>query len=204
MSVVIPLSRPKRELARADPLPIEQYQQMRRESRAKIADIKKHRRIEVGPFITFYFECYETMWHQVHEMLYIERGGEQQIEDELRAYNPLIPKGRELVATVMLEIEDPVRRRRMLEGLGHIEHTMRLRVASAVIPGIPEADTERTKEDGKTSSVHFLHFPFTPEQSAAFRQPGARVEVAIEHQNYGHIAVMPETVRVALARDLEE
>ena len=73
---------------------------------SRIAAIKQNRRVEVGPFATFYFENYDTMWHQVHEMLHIERGGEAQIADELEAYNPLIPQGDELIATVMFEIED--------------------------------------------------------------------------------------------------
>ncbi len=73
-------------------------------------EAKRHRRLEVGPDCTFYFENFETMWNQVHEMLFIEKGGEAQIADELSAYNPLVPKGRELVATVMFEIDDPVRR----------------------------------------------------------------------------------------------
>jgi hypothetical protein len=86
------------------------YAGERRDRRTKLVEVKKQRRMPVGPDCTFYFENYETMWHQVHEMLFIEKGGEEQIPDELAAYNPLIPKGRELVATVMFEIDDPVRR----------------------------------------------------------------------------------------------
>ncbi|HEX7970087.1 MAG TPA: DUF3501 family protein, partial [Stellaceae bacterium] len=108
----------KRQLTRADVLPTEQYARDRREQRRRISEIKRTRRVEVGPFCTFYFENYDTMWHQVHEMLYIERGGEAQIADELDAYNPLIPQGDELVATVMIEIEDPLQRERTLARLG--------------------------------------------------------------------------------------
>ena len=95
---------PKRSITRADILPIERYVSERRQLKSHISAIKQKRRVKVGPYATFYFENYETMWHQVHEMLYIERGGEAQIKDELEAYNPLIPQGDELVATVMFEI----------------------------------------------------------------------------------------------------
>ena len=100
------------------------------------AEIKKDRRLEVGPFATFYFECYDTMLHQVQEMLFIEKGGEEQIEDELAAYNPLIPQGSELVATVMFEIDDPVRRARVLGMLGGVEDKAFIRVGGDTIRGV--------------------------------------------------------------------
>ena len=93
----------------------------RAERRKHISEIKRNRRLEVGPFATFYFEFYETMLHQVQEMLFIEKGGEAQLADELAAYNPLIPQGSELVATVMFEIDDPIRRGRVLATLGGVE-----------------------------------------------------------------------------------
>ena len=111
----------KRRITRADIIPLDEYTRTRRERRKAVTELKKKRRVEVGPFATFYFESYETMWHQIHEMLYIEKGGEQQISDELEAYNPLIPQGQELIATVMIEIEDPMRRARVLATLGGIE-----------------------------------------------------------------------------------
>src|SRR5262245_2595378 len=95
-------------------IPLPQYAGQRAERRKRIAELKKNRRLEVGPFATFYFECYDTMLHQVHEMLFIEKGGAEQLPDELAAYNPLIPQGAELVATVMFEIDDPLRRARVL------------------------------------------------------------------------------------------
>src|SRR6185437_1915776 len=100
----------KRRITRADIMPLADYTRERAERRRRITEVKRKRRVAVGPFATFYFENYETMWQQIHEMLYIEKGGEEQIEDELRAYNPLIPQGNELVATVMFEIDDAVRR----------------------------------------------------------------------------------------------
>lgn len=191
----------KREITRADILPMDQYGRERKALRQNAVAVKQRRRMEVGPFATFYFESYQTMWHQVHEMLFIEKGGEAQIEDELRAYNPLIPKGDELVATVMFEIEDPARRARVLAQLGGIEHNMFMSVDGERIRGVPEGDVERTKADGKTSSVHFVHFPFAREQIARFRGGRAQVIVGFDHPRYSHMAVMPETVRAALAED---
>lgn len=191
----------KTEITRADIIPLTQYGQERAARRKALVEVKKNRRVPVGPFVTFYFENYETMWQQIHEMLYIEKGGEEQIADELRAYNPLIPKGAELVATVMFEIDDPLRRATALGRLGGVEETMTIQFAGHTITGRPEGDVERTNEEGKTSSVHFMHFDFTPEQIAAFRTPGTQVIVGIGHENYGHMAVMHEATRAALAGD---
>ena len=155
------------------------------------------------PLKSLYFECYETMLHQVHEMLFIEKGGAAQIPDELAAYNPLIPQGRELVATVMFEIEDPVRRARALATLGGIEHKMFVRLAGDAIRGVAEEDQERSREDGKASSVQFVRFPFTPRQIEAFRGKDGEVIVGFNHPDYSHMAVMPPAVRRALANDFD-
>jgi hypothetical protein len=191
----------KRGLTRDDIMPMAEYAAIRRERRQTIAELKKRRRIEVGPFATFYFENYETMRHQVHEMLYVEKGGEAQIADELTAYNPLIPQGNELVATVMLEIDDAARRATVLARLGGIEDRIFLEVAGDRIAGAPDQTRENTSPDGKASSVQFVWFRFTPEQVARFRSPSARVIVGFDHPNYAHMAVMPELVRSALAED---
>jgi hypothetical protein len=192
-----------RQLTRADILPLDEYAQIRRQRRRQISEIKKHRRLEIGPFATFYFENFDTMWQQIQEMLYIEKGGEAQIADELEAYNPLIPRGSELVATVMFEIEDPQRRVRELMRLGGIEDRAFIEVGGERIRGEPDQTRENTSPEGKASSVQFLRFPFTPPQIAAFREPGARVMVGFDHPNYGHLAVMPEPIRAALARDFD-
>ena len=143
------------------------------------------------------------MWHQIHEMLYIEKGGEEQISDELRAYNPLVPQGDELVATVMFEIDDEKRRKATLERLGGIEAKMVLRFAGGTVRGVPEEDGENTRaDDNKASSVQFVHFPMTAAQKATFKTPETQVLVGFEHENYGHLAVMPESVREELGRDL--
>lgn len=198
------LAATKTEITPADILAPAAYAHERRTLRADIVAIKKRRRVSVGPFATFYFENYRTMWHQIHEMLYIEKGGEEQIADELRAYNPLIPKGRELVATVMLEIEEPVQRAQILSGLGGIENHMFITVGDTRIAARPEGDLERTKADGKTSAVHFQHFDFTPELIAKFRDPAIPVIVGIDHPEYSHMAILTPAVREALAQDFAD
>jgi len=182
-------------------LPLAEYAKLRAERRRQISEIKRNRRLEVGPFATFYFESYETMLHQVHEMLFIEKGGAEQLPDELAAYNPLIPQGNELVATVMFEIDDPLRRARVLANLGGVEHKAFLRIGTDMIRGAPEEDQERSREDGKASSVQFMRFPFTATEIAAFRGGAGDVIVGFDHPNYGHMAVMPAAVRQALAQD---
>jgi hypothetical protein len=184
-------------------IPLAQYGAQRAERRRRIADIKKNRRLEVGPFATFYFENYDTMLHQVHEMLFIEKGGAEQLPDELAAYNPLIPQGSELVATVMFEIDDPIRRARVLAMLGGVENRAFLRLGGDMIRGVAEEDQERSREDGKASSVQFLRFPFTPAQIAVFGSDSGDVIAGFDHPNYGHMAVMPPAVRQALARDFD-
>jgi hypothetical protein len=184
-------------------LPLGEYVKLRAERRRQIAEIKKNRRLEVGPFATFSFESYETMLHQVNEMLFIEKGGAAQIPDELAAYNPLIPQGSELVATVMFEIDDPLRRARVLATLGGIEHKAFLRVGGGTIRGMPEGDQERSREDGKASAVQFMRFAFTAAQIAAFRGGAGDVVVGFDHPDYSHMAVMPPVVRRTLAADFD-
>ncbi len=194
---------PRKEITPADILPHAEYAKRRAAMRAEIVAKKKNRRLEVGPVATFYFECYETMLQQVQEMLHIEKGGEAQIADELAAYNPLIPKGSELVATVMFEIDDPVRRARVLARLGGVESTMFIKLGEDKIMGLPEADQDRTTADGKASSVQFVHFPFSRAQIERFRKPGETIIVGIEHENYAHMAVMSDAIRRELAGDFD-
>lgn len=199
------MTSPRRALTRADIMDMADYAKVRAAKRAAIAALKRHRRLAVGPFATFHFESYETMWMQVHEMLHIERGGEEQIAGELEAYNPLIPRGDALIATLMLEIDDPTRRERELYRLAGIEDTIRLEVGGTAVAAQPiEDEVARTSEDGKTSSIHFLRFPFPPAVAARFRTPGARVLLGIDHPAYGHLAILSEETRAALAEDLDE
>jgi hypothetical protein len=191
----------KREITPADIIPASEYAKTRAVRRQAAVAKKIHRRLEVGPVATFHFENYDSMWLQVQEMLYIEKGGEAQLRDELRAYNPLVPNGRELVATVFFEIDDSERRKTFLAHLGGIEETAFIRVAEETIKGLPESDVDRTTTEGKASAVHFLHFPFTPNQVATFRRPNIQVVVGFTHAAYGHMVVMPERVRASLAED---
>lgn len=190
-----------RRITPADILPPAQYAAERKARRTGAMALKRARRVEVGPCCTFYFESYDTMWLQVHEMLHIEKGGAAQIADELAAYNPLIPQGAELVATMMFEIEDPVRRAEVLRKLTNVEEAVFFEVAGNRISAVPDRDIERTAADGKTSSVHFLHFHFGVAEVAAFKTPGARVLLGLEHPNYAHMAILGEETRAALAKD---
>lgn len=190
-----------RKITRADILPMAEYGPIRRERRRKIAQIKRDRRVEVGPYATFYFESYDTMWHQVHEMLFVEKGGEEQIQGELDAYNPLIPNGSELVATVMFEIEDPRRRTAALHALGGVEHHMLLSIGGETIRGLPDETRENTSPEGKASSVQFVRFPLTEEQKQRFAT-GATVMLGFDHPHYGHLAMIPDSVRRDLVGDL--
>jgi hypothetical protein len=191
----------QRKITSADIMPYGDYAAKRSELRRNLIPVKKNRRVEVGPFATFYFESYDTMWLQVQEMLHIEKGGEGQVAGELEAYNPLIPQGNELIATLMLEIDDPVQRERVLRQLANVEESVSLEIADAKLKAVPTEYEDRTTPDGKTSSVHWVRFVFTPHLQKKLADPDARVLLAIEHPNYGHIAVIPPTVRAELAKD---
>lgn len=193
----------KHEITRGDLMPIPEYTKVRKERRQALVAAKRDRRLHVGPYATFHFENYDSMWHQIHEMLYIEKGGEAQVEDELRAYNSLIPNGRELVATIMFEIDDEKQRRAFLAKLGGVEETVFMRFDGETVRGVPEEDVDRTSADGKASSVQFIHFPFTPEQIRKFRRPGTEVTLGFSHPAYGHMAILPQAARAALAQDFD-
>ncbi len=191
-----------RQVTRDDIIPDANYAAKRRERRAALAPVKALRRIALGPYCTLYFESFETMLFQIQEMLLTEKGGAAQVADELAAYNPLIPRGRELVATVMFEIDEPVRRAAVLGGLGGVEDHFFLCIGEFRAPGRPEGDVERTRGDGKASSVHFLRFALTDRDAAAFRDPAVPVLIGCDHPRYGHLAAIGEASRAELARDL--
>lgn len=190
-------------ITRDDIMDMDAYAEVRTKHRRSLVPVKRDRRIALGPYATFYFENYDTMWLQVHEMLFIERGGEEQIPDELEAYNPLIPNGSELVATLMFEIDNPDQRKAFLSKLGGVEETCFLRFAGHDVTGRAEEDVDRTTADGKASSVQFIHFPLSAEQIAAFRTEGTEVTLGIKHPAYAHMTVLPEAARAALAQDFD-
>jgi len=192
-----------KKLRREDLMDMDAYGKVRQERRRAVTEMKKNRRIGVGPDATCYFESYETMWHQTHEMLFIEKGGEAQIEDELNAYAPMVPNGRELVVTLMFEVDDPDRRAELLNGLGGVEGTLSITVGDDVIKGVPEDDIDRTTSEGKASSIQFLHFPFSDELVSGFRDTSNKVVIGINHKKYGHMAIVPQAMREALAADFD-
>ncbi len=191
----------KTELTVKDILGVESYMKVRQERRVKILNKKKLRRAAVGPYATFYFESYDTMWYQVQEMLRIEKGGEDQLRDELEAYNPLIPKGQELVATVMFEIDNANIRTAFLLGLGGVENHIIMRLDDVHIMAIAEQDLDRTNADGKASSVQFVHFSLTNSQIAKFKDINTNVTVGINHPKYGHMAVLSDETQRELSTD---
>jgi hypothetical protein len=195
------MPRSERRIVRADILADAEFAGIRRQRRAELLPVKRLRRVALGPYCTFYFESFETMLLQVQEMLLIERGGEEQIADELAAYNPLIPQGDELVATVMFEVDDPHRRARLLSSLGGVEEHFYLQVGEERVPGMPEGDVERTREDGKTSAVHFLRFLLSPRLKATFTDAGTQVMLGCNDERYPHLAVIGMDARQELARD---
>lgn len=191
----------ERKIVPADIMPVAQWEAVRKQKRTELIAIKKLRRVEVGPFATFYFESFDTMLAQVQEMLRIEKGGDAQLADELEAYNPLIPQGRELVATLMFEIDDPVRRANVLYRLANVEATAFFDIGGVKVHAVAEDDADRVTEDGKTSSVHFVHFPFTSDAIAKFKDPATQVLLGLAHDNYAHMAVLSSASRDALAKD---
>jgi hypothetical protein len=195
------MSEAERKITPADILSAGEYDQQRKALKANLIPMKKLRRIEVGPFATFYFENYATMWLQVQEMLRIEKGGAEQIPGELAAYNPLIPQGDELIATMMLEIEDEKRRNAVLLTLGGIEESVFLEIGGDVVRATPTEYDDRTTADGKTSSVHWLRFKLTADQIAHFRNSTERAVLGVAHPHYGHMAVLTAEARTALAKD---
>jgi len=191
-----------RRVTARDIIPDADYAAQRKARRAALLPAKRLRRVALGPHCTFYFESYGTMLFQIQEMLLTEKGGPEQLADELAAYNPLIPQGRELVATVMFEIDDPLRRASILGQLGGVEDHFFITVGTDRVAPRSESEVERTR-DGKTSAIHFLKFPLTDAQAAAFRDPATPVMVGCDHSSYGHLAVLTPDTRTELIKDLD-
>ena len=192
-----------RKIEKKDVLDLNDFAAIRKKKRSEITEIKKHRRVPVGPDATFYFESYDTMWWQIHEMLFIEKGGDEQVNDELEAYNPLIPQGDELVATLMFEIDDPARRKDLLMKLGGVEEMCFLEVGQDKIKADAETDVDRTSAQGKASSVQFLHFKLSSRQLDLIKQKDTSITLSIEHPEYGHSAIIQGETREALLKDFD-
>ena len=191
----------KREIQQSDIMPLDIYTKQRKELRKNIVEFKKNRRISLGPYATFYFESYETMLAQVQEMLYIEKGGDEQLNDELTAYNPLIPGGKELIATLMFEIDNPVSRAAFLSKVGGIEQNVFMKVDGEKVNAIPEDDIDRTSTEGKASSVQFVHFKFNDKQIEKFKSGLLSVEIGIDHKEYSHTTKLTDLNLKSLSDD---
>ena len=195
------MPREKREIQKEDIMPLDVYIEKRRQLRKSIVDYKKNRRVALGPYATFYFESYETMLAQVQEMLYIEKGGDEQLQDELTAYNPLIPNGKELTATLMFEIDNPISRAAFLGKVGGIEETVFMKINGEKIKAVPEEDVDRTSAEGKASSVQFIHFNFTDHQIEKFQSNSSEIELGIDHKEYSHSTKLSKENIASLSAD---
>jgi len=195
------MTRENRIVEKSDLMAADQYVKIRKKFRKELVEFKKKRRVSIGPYATFYFECFETMCGQIQEMLHIEKGGEEQLKDELKAYNPLVPKGKELVATLMFEIDNPLSRTEFLNKVGGIEEKVFIKVNNEKINSIPENDVDRTSSEGKASSVQFIHFNFSDKQIDKFKDLNNEIFLGIEHSLYNHITKISEETKKALIFD---
>ena len=195
------MSKEKRQIEKEDLLASDVYAKSRKQIRKDLVEFKKDRRIALGPYATFYFESFETMVAQVQEMLHIEKGGDEQLKDELIAYNPLVPNGKELTATLMFEIDNPISRAKFLGKVGGIEENFFIKIDNEVIKAIPETDVERTTAGGKASSVQFIHFKLTNEQIQKFKSNSVVVELGVDHNEYSHATKLSENNINSLSAD---
>mgnify|MGYP003336768454 FL=1 len=195
------MTKEKRLIQKEDIMPLDVYTKQRKELRKNIVEFKKDRRVPLGPYATFYFESYETMLAQVQEMLYIEKGGDEQLQDELSAYNPLIPNGKELTATLMFEIDNPISRAAFLGKVGGIEETVFMKINGEKIKAVPEEDVDRTSTEGKASSVQFIHFNFTDDQIEKFKSNSSEIELGIDHKEYSHSTKLSKENIASLSAD---
>ena len=191
----------KKEIQKSDIIPLDIYIKQRKELRKNIVEFKKDRRVSLGPYATFYFESYETMLAQVQEMLYIEKGGDEQLTDELAAYNPLIPDGSELIATLMFEIDNPVTRAAFLSKVGGIEEKVFMKINKQLIKATPEKDVDRTSSEGKASSVQFVHFKLNEQQIEQFKSNKNSIEIGIDHNQYSRTTKLTDANVKSLLMD---
>ncbi|MDA9106136.1 DUF3501 family protein [Candidatus Pelagibacter sp.] len=195
------MSKEKRQIEKKDLLPPDVYAKSRKQIRKDLVEFKKDRRIALGPYATFYFESFETMVAQVQEMLHIEKGGDEQLKDELIAYNPLVPNGKELTVTLMFEIDNPILRAAFLGKVGGIEEKIFMKINDEIVNAIPEEDVDRTSAEGKASSVQFIHFKLNDNQIFKFKSDGATIELGIDHKEYTHTTRLAENSVKSLCAD---
>ena len=195
------MSKEKRQIEKQDLLPSDVYAKSRKQIRKDLVEFKKDRRIALGPYATFYFESFETMVAQVQEMLHIEKGGDEQLKDELIAYNPLVPNGKELTATLMFEIDNPISRSAFLGKVGGIEEKIFIKIKDEIVKAIPEKDVDRTSAEGKASSVQFIHFKLSDDQISKFKSDSATIELGIDHKEYTHTTRLAESSVKSLCAD---
>ena len=195
------MTKENRVVEKKDLISHDVYSKNRKQIRKDLVNFKKNRRVSLGPYATFYFENFDTMLAQIQEMLYIEKGGDEQLKDEMNAYNPLVPKGKELVATLMFEIDDPKIRAEFLGKVGGIEEKVYIEVGDEKISGSPEKDVDRTSAEGKASSVQFLHFIFTNDQIEKFKDTKNSLIIGIAHTLYNHAVKVSAETRSSLSKD---
>ena len=195
------MSREKRQIEKKDLLPVDVYAEKRKQIRKELVEFKKNRRIALGPYATFYFESFETMLAQIQEMLHIEKGGDEQLKDELTAYNPLVPNGKELTATLMFEIDNPLSRGAFLGKVGGIEEKIFMKIDNEEVKAVPESDVDRTSAEGKASSVQFIHFKFNDDQINKFKSGNTSIELGIDHKEYAHTTKLTEDSIKSLSAD---
>ena len=195
------MSKEKRKVEKEDLMLADVYAECRKKIRKELVEFKKNRRVALGPYATFYFESFETMVAQIQEMLHIEKGGDEQLKDELNAYNPLVPNGKELTATLMFEIENPISRGAFLGKVGGIEKNIFMKIDNEVVKAVPEDDLDRTSAEGKASSVQFIHFKFNDEQINKIKLGKVSIELGIDHKEYAHTTKLTEENVKSLSAD---
>lgn len=197
-----------RKLTLDDIADLRAYERERAEFRAHVIDLKRRRRVGIGPFVTVLFENRDTIRFQIQEMARVEKLlADEAIEGELRAYNPLIPEPGELALTLFIELTSEVALRDWLPRLVGIEQSLELRLGEGddrmVVPCIPDEEhAEQLTREEITASVHYLHFRLTPEQVAAFE--AGPVELAVAHESYEHATTLGDETVAELLADLRE
>ena len=191
----------KRIISIDDIISNDEYGNIRSSKRREMIEFKKFRRLDVGPVASLYFESRDTMIYQIQEMAYVEKITREELDEELASYNPLVPNGRELTATMMIEIDDPLRRKNFLSRLGGVEEKVKIVIGDIEIYADYEKDVDRTTGEGKASAVHFLHFKFNDELVEAFNNKENIIQIGIDHEAYGHLSIVSDRVREELAKE---